>query len=930
MEQRATAISTEPSPTAPYFDPQAAREQLTALWRSCGGDGDLTRPAVLEVLKQLVCDARNAAWAELEKSGDGRACAEHLSQFQDELIRLIYDFVVSHVYRATNPSTAEQMTVVATGGYGRGMLAPKSDIDLLFLRPSKQTAWGESVVESILYFLWDLGFKVGHATRTINDCITLARRDMTIRTSLLDARLILGDAELFNQFREKFRLAVISGSEKEFIEAKLAERDARHERSGNSRYRVEPNLKDGKGGLRDLHTLHWLTKCLYPESEEDDWVALGIFSASEKRNYARCEAFLWTIRCHLHFLVGKPEEHLTFDRQPLLAERLGYRESRNLHPVERFMRHYFLVAKEVGDLTRIVCASLEMQQVIATPRLGDILESLGWRKRAKLSATTDFRIENGRITAKRPDVFRTDPVNMIRVFALAETHKVLFDPEVFRQIRSSLRLINDEMRADPEANRLFVGLVTSRGNPEIALRRMNEAGVLGRFVPDFGRVVAMMQFNMYHHFTVDEHLIRTIGVLSEIEDCALSQELPLSTEIIRNIQNRRALFIAAFLHDIAKGRDEDHSIAGARVARALCPRLGLNAAETDTVAWLIENHLVMSEFAQSRDISDPKTIRDFAEIVQSPERLKLLVILTSADIRAVGPGVWTGWKGQLLRALYNETEPVLAGGHTQISRQAQIHRAQEELRESLTDWPKAELEAIIDRHYPAYWLRSDLETRVKHAELMRRCLEDPTPFAQDAHTTPRMGATEITLYTKDHPRLLAIFAGACAATSARIVGAHIYTTRDGMALDTLSIQRAFPEDEEELERAERIAQAVQAMLAGKRDLKTLMAEKRRAKPKLEPFRVEPQVIIDNTLSNDLTVIEVNGLDRIGLLYDLADALASLNLNITSAHVATFGEKAIDVFYVTDRAGKKIESGWARTMVCEKLGEALEPANPHQP
>ena len=922
MEHAVTLEAPAQQPRAPYFDLDGEAAELTRLWRHHTEEA-AARAAVLEHVKQLVARAREAAQADLDRTGDGRACAENLSRFQDELIRLLYDFIARHIYRAENPSTAERLTIVATGGYGRGMLAPKSDIDLLFLRPSKQTAWGESVVESILYFLWDLGFKVGHATRTINDCITLARRDMTIRTSLVDSRLILGDEALFDRFRERFRSAVMEGTEKEFIEAKLAERDTRHERSGNSRYRVEPNVKDGKGGLRDLHTLHWLTAYLYPDNESSDWVALGIFTPAEQRHYRRCEAFLWTIRCHLHFLVGKPEERLSFDLQLVLAERLGYREGNNLRPVERFMRHYFLVAKEVGDLTRIVCSSLEMKQLKPTPSLGNMLASLGWRKRAQLSTTTDFRIENGRITAKLGDVFRTDPVNMIRVFALAERHKVLFDPEVFRKIRSSLRQIDDDVREDPEANRLFLELLASRGNPEIALRRMNEAGVLGRFIPDFGRVVAMMQFNMYHHFTVDEHLIRTIGVLSEIEDGELANELPLSTEIIRNIQNRRALFVAAFLHDIAKGREEDHSIAGARVARDLCPRLGLSAAETDTVAWLVENHLVMSEFAQSRDIADPKTIRDFAEIVQSPERLKLLVILTAADIRAVGPGVWTGWKGQLLRALYNETEPVLAGGHTQISREAQIRRSQDQLREALNHWPDEEVERIINRHEPAYWVRCDLETQVKHAELMRRCKDEPTPFAHDARTTPRMGATEVTLYTKDHPRLLAIFAGACAAAGARIVGAHIYTTRDGMALDTLSIQRAFPEEREELERAERIAASVRAMLAGDRDLKKLMAEKRKAKPKLEPFSVEPQVIIDNTLSNDLTVVEVNGLDRIGLLYDLADALASLNLNITSAHVATFGEKVVDVFYLTDRAGKKIVSDWARDKVREKLMDALE-------
>lgn len=915
MEQRVLS-------TPPYFDLQAVRDELTALWRAYGSSSEKLRRDALAHFKELFKSARAAARAELEATGRGRACAQNLSAFQDELIRLIYDFVTQHIYRAQNPSAAERMSVIATGGYGRGLLAPKSDIDLLFLRPYKQTAWGESVVESILYFLWDIGFKVGHATRTVEECLRMARNDMTIRTSLLDARLILGDAELFNEFVDRFRTSVIRGTDREFIEAKLAERDERHERSGNSRYRVEPNIKDGKGGLRDLHTLHWLVKYLYPESIDEDWVKLGVFSPAEQRAYQRCEDFLWTIRCHLHFLVGKPEERLTFDVQPVLAEKLHYKPHHGLRAVERFMKHYFLVAKEVGDLTRVVCASLEMRQLKSTPSLNALLSGLTWRKRAKLSATTDFRIENGRITAKRPDIFKSDPVNLIRVFALAEEHKVLFDPDIIRLIRASLRLIDDELRANKEANRLFLKLLTSRRNPEITLRRMNEAGVLGRFIPDFGRVVAMMQFNMYHHYTVDEHLIRTIGVLSEIEDGDLADELPLSTNIIRNIQNRRALFVAAFLHDIAKGRDEDHSLAGARIARALCPRLGLTPAETETVAWLVEHHLVMSEYAQSRDLADPKTIRDFADIVQSPERLKLLVILTAADIRAVGPGVWTGWKGQLLRALYAETEPILAGGHTQVTRDVQIRHAQEAFAEALAGWPKEEVARIIAQHHPAYWLRCDLPTQIKHAELMRRCAGEPTPFAYEITTAPRMGATELTLFTKDHPRLLAIFAGACAAAGANIVGAHIYTTRDGMALDTLAIQRAFSEAGQEVERAERIAEVIHAMLRGKRDLKELMAKKRKSRRRLEPFTVQPQVIIDNTLSNELTVIEINGLDRTGLLYDLADGLASLNLNIASAHIATFGEKAIDVFYVTDRAHRKITSDAMRRRVRDKLLQIL--------
>ena len=572
-------------------------------------------------LRGLIESARLEARHQLERDGNGRACAEGLCAFQDALIKLAYEFTTNHVYLAENPSAAERMAIVAQGGYGRGLLAPESDIDLLFLLPYKQTAWGESVAEYMLYILWDLGFKVGHATRTIDQCVRLSLSDMTIRTALLDARLILGDEQLFAEFQRRFRKDVLDGHARAFIEAKLAERNARHVRA--SRYQVEPNVKDGKGALRDLHTLHWLAKHLYPDKAEAEFIEAGVFSRREYETFRRCESFLWTVRCHLHFLTGRPEERLTFDVQQTMAERLGYRSHGGLRAVERFMKHYFLVAKEVGDLTRIVCSGLEMKQLKALPRLDTWLPS-SWKRRAKLRRTTDFRIDNGRINAADKDIFSKDPVNFIKLFAVADEHQALFSPEVLRLVRANFRLIDDKLRADPTANKLFMRLLTESRNPEAALRQMNEAGVLGRFIPDFGRVVSMMQFNMYHHFTVDEHLIRAIGFLSDIEHGRYAIEHPVSTEIIRTIDNRRALYVAVLLHDIAKGRDEDHSIAGARIARELGPRLGLTPAETETAAWLVEHHLQMSQFAQSRDLNDPKTIRDFAALVQSRERLKLL------------------------------------------------------------------------------------------------------------------------------------------------------------------------------------------------------------------------------------------------------------------------------------------------------------------
>ena len=674
--------STASSAPPPYFDPQGLRAEINAAIKSIDSN-DERRRFLLERLKLLTREARAAARARLDGDGNGRRCAAGLSQFQDELILLLYDHAVDHVYRATNPSDGERMAVVATGGYGRGLLAPGSDIDLLFVLPYKQTPWGESVAEFMLYILWDLGFKVGHATRTVEQCVKLSQADNTIATALLDMRLVTGDRQLYADLEKRFASDVVRGSARQFVEAKMGERDDRHKRSGESRYLVEPNIKDGKGGLRDLHTLHWLAKYLHGTDLASGGGEQAVFTAAELATYRRCEDFLWSVRCQLHFLTGRPEERLSFDVQPAMAELLGYRNGGGQRAVERFMKHYFLIAKDVGDLTTILSSALEMQQLKAAPRLNQLLNPLSWTGRRRVRKMTDFRIDNDRLNVADDAVFNRDPVNLIRIFAVAQETGTFFHPNALRLLRGSLRLIDDRLRRDPEANRIFVELMTSQTAPEATLRHMNEAGVLGRFMPEFGQVVSMMQFNMYHHYTVDEHLLRTVGQLKAIEDGALAETLPLATKIVASIQNRRALYVAALLHDIGKGRREDHSVLGARVARAVCPRLGLDAAETETVAWLIEEHLTMSTVAQSRDLSDPKTVSDFARVVQSPERLKLLLLLTVADIRAVGPGTWNGWKGQLLRQLYWETEPLIAGGHTLTSRRERIAAQQEGLRAAL-------------------------------------------------------------------------------------------------------------------------------------------------------------------------------------------------------------------------------------------------------
>jgi [protein-PII] uridylyltransferase len=897
-----------PHEPATLFKADAIAGELGALAASRAGDERELRTAVAQRLKTALAESYAEAERLLLQDRHGGRCALRLCHTQDEIIRAIYDFAVTHLYALQSRSEGERMAIVATGGYGRGLMAPGSDIDLMFLLPYKQTAWCEQVAEAILYCLWDMGLKVGHATRSTDECVRLAKADMTIRTAILESRFLLGDRALFDDMLVRFDKQVVQGTAAEFVAAKLAEREERHRRSGQSRYLVEPNVKDGKGGLRDLHTLFWIAKYVYRVRDPEELVAHGVFDRAEYRLFRRCEDFLWAVRCNMHFVTGHAEERLSFDIQRSIARRLGYAARPGLRDVERFMKHYFLIAKDVGDLTAILCAALEARQAKSVPMLDRVVARLKPRGRRTLRESADFIVDNNRINIANGTVFTRDPVNLVRMFRLAQRHALAFHPDALHRATQSLKLIDRSLRENEEANRLFREILTARNNAEIVLRRMNEAGVLGRFVPEFGQVVSMMQFNMYHHYTVDEHLLRCIGVLAEIESGA-NPEYALANDLMRTIQpnHRDLLYIALFLHDIAKGRAEDHSIAGARVARHFCPRLGCTPVETETVAWLVEHHLVMSTIAQSRDLSDRKTVENFSSIVQSLERMKLLTILTTADIRAVGPGVWNGWKAQLLRALYYETEPALTGGFSEVDRARRVAIAQAEFNAELADWPAAEVERYVARHYPAYWLKVDLPHKIAHARFVRAAEAAGKTLATHAALDATRGVTELSVLAPDHPWLLSYLAGACATAGANIVDAQIYTTTDGMALDTIAITREFEREEDEARRAQRVAEAIEKALQGELRLPELVSRRSAPKGRLKAFAVEPEVTINNQWSNRYTVIEVSGLDRPGLLYELTASLSKLNLNIASAHVATFGERAVDVFYVTDLMGAKISA-----------------------
>nr|WP_235898929.1 [protein-PII] uridylyltransferase [Iodidimonas gelatinilytica] len=516
-------------------------------------------------------------------------------------------------------------------------------------------------------------------------------------------------------------------------------------------------------------------------------------------------------------------------------------------------------------------------------------------------------------------LFVKDPRKMIEIFAVAHQSGFDIHPNALRHIGRHLALIDKTVREDPAANKAFMEVLTSKDHPELNLRRMNEAGVFGRFVPDFGRVVAQMQYDMYHHYTVDEHTIHAIGLLAKIERGELADEHPMSTTLIHKLVSRRVLYVAVLLHDIAKGRQGDHSKTGERIARTLCPRLGLTAAETDLVAWLVRWHLLMSHTAFKRDLADRKTILDFCKAVKSPERLRLLIILTVVDIRAVGPGVWNGWKGQLLRDLYDQAEEVLIAGHATTGRKERVDSKKAELASRLGDWPKRSRDIHMSRLHDSYWIAEDSNTHEHNARLIRETESAGEEVGVMLSVNAFQDMTEVGVFTRDRPGLFARLSGAFAVAGASVVDAKIHTTNDGKALDNFRIQTmdgsAFSDPHKLAQMERSVRRAVVNKLPADENLKR---KTNALKKRMAVFTVEPLILIDNRASNRATVIEVNARDRIGLLYDLTRALSRMRLSIFSAHVATYGERAVDVFYVQDLEGQKITGAQRIANIEKKL------------
>ncbi len=863
-----------------------------AVWARLAGTD---RAGCASVLKEALGEGRAEIARRLEeKPYAGMEAAAAYAFLTDQILRLAYDFVTTRLHPRANPTTSERLLLMAVGGYGRGEMALHSDVDIAFVTPYKSTGWTETVIETILYLLWDLGLKVGQSTRSADELIRVATADQTVRTAILESRYVWGDEALYDLVAARFWKEVVAGKVAGFLKEKLDERDERHKRMGDSRYVVEPNVKEGKGGLRDLHALFWIGKYAHRVRGVAELVEVGLLSPAELRQFQSAERFLWAVRCHLHLIAGRAEERLTFDYQREIAARMNYADRPGKSAVERFMRHYFLHAKTVGDLTGVFLAHLDEKFAGRGRRMGFPTFR---RRPGKLEG---FLLDRGRLAVPDDDFLKADPVRLIRMFALADKYGLEIHPLAMRAAARHAKLIDAEVRADPEANRLFLEVLTSGRDPETVLRWMNEAGVFGRFIPDFGRVVAQMQFDMYHHYTVDEHSIRAIGLLSRIERGLMKEQQTLATALFRQISSRRTLYVAVLLHDIAKGRGGDHSQLGAEVAHALCPRLGMDAAETETVAWLVLNHLAMAMTSQRRDLSDPKTIDDFAAAVKSIERLRLLYLLTVVDITAVGPGTWTPWKGQLLKTLFEAAEEQLRLGHKEKGRRERVHAVQAELAETL-GWPAERFAAHARRLSDSYWLAEPAEALEDNARLVAAVEADPAAPPLLLNVREQRGATLVSVYVPDQPGLFCRLAGAISLAGGNIIDARIHTTADDMALDNFLVQdgrRGPLRDHHQLKRLEA---AVLKALAGQEPSGERLAAR------ALPLRRAEAFAVNNRASNRYTVVEVNARDRSALLYELTQALYACGVVIRSAHIATHGERAVDVFYVTGADGGKVEA-----------------------
>lgn len=832
----------------------------------------------------------------LRDPSQGLQVATQLSETIDGIICSLFDYHFSGDLR-------KQISILAIGGYGRGTLAPYSDIDLCFLISETNDELNRTIRE-FLYDLWNLKFKLGYSVGTIDEIMD-GCSDMVRRTAMLEKRLLCGAQSLYTDCLEKF-LLFQKKTVVEFVRVKLKERDQRHYKSGDSRYLVEPNLKEGKGGLRDIHTMIWIGKYIYQTNDSFKLVKYGVFSKKDWRMIQKAERLFWAIRFLLHFETGSSCEKINFDVQAPLAQMLGYQNSGGLSAVERFMRHYFLAARKIGTLTDIFTLVLEEKEYFNSGQIEN--KQNIWRYFD--TNNEGFALKENRLTFKPSISLKENPDKALEIFRLADHHNIEVHPEAKAFIRKNIRFFNHNFREQSEPYLIFRELLCRSNNAENILRQISEVGILGKLIPDFAKITCLMQFNMYHHYTVDEHLIRCVGVAHDIAKGKLVDEHPLTSKVIHLLDNKDILFLSVFVHDMAKGRPEDHSEEGKRIISWLAPKMGFSYTETQTIEWLVLYHLRMSDIAQKRDLSDPAVHKDFANFVQSSERLRLLLCLTVADIKGVGPGVWNGYKGALLRTLYTHTQEVLLGGYITDNRSVRVALKKQDYIQFLKQDTLTETtQFIIDSLPDSFWLGTELEVQNRCINLIHDKMLDES-LAISMSSDEFTDATEIIIYTQDYAGMFTSITGALATSGVTVYDAKLFTDAHDYGLNIFKVRNVYGHAITDIAHLDRIKKRLGEVI--KIQKTNFRPEKKKSSSKtLDTIKAVytdiSNMTVDNKGSKISTIIEVTAMNRNYLLYDIASTLYALNISVVSAHINTYGERAIDVFYIKDKFGMKINN-----------------------